>query len=214
ADAVNTTFNFTVGVEGPTPQELINVRNALIRSVKAFYGATEGQLLIESIRVVALPAGSIPADNGNHQVAYSACYPACWNATGWYCHTCFVRESGNSYSPIGSLPAIINREAWFDADTIIHEWSHALLAVDDEYSSGCDRCGHSIMANQWEWNNNLCIGGTYQNHNLDREPGCGPTGEPPAWPTADEVIAPPTTTPDIYDYLGHDFNGLPQLFSF
>lgn len=214
AYASNTTLNFTVGVEGATSQELIFIRDALKRAVKALYGATEGQLLIESIRVVSLPSGSIPADNNDHQVAYSACYPACWNATGWYCHTCFVQESGRSYSPIGLLPAIINREAWTDPDTIAHEWAHSQLAIRDEYSGSCDRCGHSIMANQWEWNNNLCIDGTHANHNLDREAGCGPTGEPAAWPTAEQLLAPPTTTPDSYDYSNHDFNGLPQLYSF
>lgn len=193
--ANNLTLN--VAAETTSPTELAEIAATMESAAKRVYAATEGQVLINTVNIYPKSSGTVPNN--------SYCALACPG----YCAVCFVEESGLAHTPnIGSFPIIMTSD-YRDAQVVVHEFAHGYLGVDDEYiPPGTSQCGHSIMGNTWNPSQNLCIGGTYANHNLDREGGAGPTSEPPAWAAAAHITMMTNWTPDPYNFVDHDFNGL------
>ncbi|MCL2326760.1 MAG: hypothetical protein FWC40_09750 [Proteobacteria bacterium] len=173
-----------------TPTQMTQFASTLRQGVRHFYGATEGNIVIESIHLY---------NSGS-----------CSNCGGLPCSVCFMNTPGAASSPLCGAGTIDMRQgSWNEPRHLSHELGHKYFCVRDEYSSAFGPlCGHSIMAAHDRIDqNNFCYSG---NHNKD--PGhLNLTTLPSAWQqarTAPGVITDylPVETPDNYDYSTFNFS--------
>lgn len=180
---------------------------------KTWYGATEGGWYWDGIDVY--DKASFFPNTGS---------------TRWEC------AGGRAHSPICNAATpfyLFSSEANpGGGKTMAHEMGHYYGCVRDEYADGKgSRDQHSMMASQWittdmcycdNWGNgspdssqeNGCQDG-HGNHDRDADPLWGSpapaSGRSPVWKKwYDEsyIPFPVTSTPDAFDYVPFDFNGL------
>jgi len=174
----------------PSAAQITQITATLQGAARRFFGATEGQQIIDRVDVYT---------NGS-----------CSNCNGRACEICFKNSGGTGLSPVCSAGTISIFQGYFGSPGgVAHELGHRWFCAGDEYVNGSQwQCGHSIMANPFGDQHNMCID---RNHKRDGNPLATATSLPPAWTQAANggaVVTTPTTTPDNYDYSDFDFNEL------
>lgn len=184
------------------------IHSVLVEAARTLYGATDGEIVLESFRV-----------HSN-----SGCCSTCCD--GGRCNICFKSSSftgGTAASLCGRMASGEVRFTWDDlmqyssapwipAKVLMHEFGHQFFCADDEYHTGPGgtspyECGHSVMALGLERINNMC---SASDHGLDlqeSDPGAPATS---ARQQAYDVGASHSNhnqTMDGYSYRDHDLNG-------
>jgi hypothetical protein len=204
----NGVFVLKVGFEGtPTSTWKSQIRGVINQFLRFTYGVFEGQIFFDTCKFWV-----------NTGVD-------CTNCGGSVCDVCLKSSPGTSTAPICQPGSIFITPAnYFKPTLYAHEFGHKYLCLKDEYSpDGCDvtkstcylSCGHSVMANPYTDQHNLCVrnfDSGFINHPRDIKPGSPDiTGQSSGWTiamTSGRLVFQPVQTPDNFSYLGHDFNDL------
>jgi hypothetical protein len=176
--------------------QMTQIRTALSRGMKYWFGATKGQHVVEHARLW---------NTGN------------CSCGGTPCDVCFENVVGNSACwpqfPSFHLLATIRLGqggAPWNYKTIAHEWGHCLVDLRDEYDGNGPRCGHSIMgASPASRTNNFCyheVTASREDHGKDIPQGQTPSPEPPVWDKLN-WIGRPVWTPDNTDFAVDEVDG-------
>lgn len=177
-----------------TQAQIAQFAATLQGAAQRFYGATEGQHVIDRI------------DLYTNQ--------SCANCNGATCGICFHDTPGTGNSPICGASQMNVFQSYFGSPTgMAHEFGHRWFCLGDEYVNGSQwQCGHSIMANPFGDQHNFCNNDAmHTEHPRDALPGVTPTALAAAWSqaaSAGAITSSVSGTPDNYNYAGFDFNGL------
>ena len=190
--------NFT----GATPAQMQNFAALLLAAMKYWYALSKGTIYLSQIDLY---------NNGN-------CVTGCG---GQACQVCFVLGTGGVCQ--GGRVDLGPPEFYGDGTivrgrTLAHEWGHCLASLPDEYEyiGFLKQCGHTIMAEPYSSNYNLCIndgglsGGYAYDHNYDPDPGASYAPSSAGWNilySNGNSSYVRTWTPDNYSYANHDFGG-------
>jgi hypothetical protein len=216
-----------VGIEASPGTSLASIDQMLRQAVRQVYGMTEGQILLDDVRIWRGRFGDATAPElgcGPHLVPE-------WNRCGGeLCDVCFRQDNADrATATMCGGRSQIPKNMWpGDPELIAHELGHSLLCLPDEYAKGYalpdggsvpdrSQCGHTMMARHWGRNENICIGGSgsHENHRWDPDPNAPVYLNASGWEylhvnslyQMPSLYTRPMKTPHNYDYLNHDFNG-------
>lgn len=172
------------------------------KAIKRYYGATEGQHLIRSIKWYA--------NTGTN------CGGKCGGVTCDICvKTSSTFRAENVGGPCGGVIRLASDDLDVSGHILAHEWGHRYFCVSDEYDDddNCQQCGHSLMNGPVGISlYNMCIdnGPTFHDHGEDpSEVPCGIVLANGSWqhaPAGANLVMIPSRTPDVFNYEIHDFN--------